>query len=308
MTDLHHLSTVATDAARAGGAVLRRLFGADGLDVRRKGENDFVTRADHESEAAVVGVIGNVFPEHAILAEEGGAFGGPADGTAEVEWIIDPLDGTTNFLQGLPVWCVSVACRRCAGRSGPDGGGELLAGAVYDPLGDRMFSAVRGGGARLDGAPIRVSERPGLDGAFLSTGYPFRAHAALDLYLGAFRDVFQSARAIRRCGAAALDLAFTAAGVYDGFFEFRLAPWDIAAGVLLIREAGGVVTDLDGGEGFLVRGNLVAGAPGVQRELRHAVARHADESALGRLTDAVGVAAPTEAGPQPVGSHAGRER
>ena len=299
MIDPDHLSAVAADAARAGGAVLRRLFGADGLDVRRKGENDFVTRADHESEEAVVGVIRNAFPEHAILAEESGAFGGPARGTAEVEWIIDPLDGTTNFLQGLPVWCVSVACRRCAGPSGGGGGAsdELLAGAVYEPLGDRLFSAVRGGGATLDGAPIRVSERPGLDGAFLSTGYPFRAHAALDLYLRAFREVFHSARAIRRCGAAALDLAFTAAGVYDGFFEFRLSPWDVAAGILLIREAGGTVTDLDGGDLVLTRGNLVAGAPGVQRELRRAVARHADEATLQGLTEngAASADAPVEA-------------
>jgi myo-inositol-1(or 4)-monophosphatase len=284
MIEPDHLAAVAVDAARAGGAVLRRLFGADALDVRRKGENDFVTRADHESEEAVVGVIRDSFPEHAILAEESGAFGGPTRGAAAVEWIIDPLDGTTNFLQGLPVWCVSVACRRCVAGE-PAGGGELLAGAVYEPLGDRMFSASRGGGATLDGRPLRVSGRPGLDGAFLSTGYPFRAHAALDLYLRAFREVFHSARAIRRCGAAALDLAFTAAGVYDGFFEFRLSPWDVAAGVLLIREAGGTVTDLDGGELFLTRGNLVAGAPGVQRELRRAVARHADEATLRDLTE-----------------------
>jgi len=265
------LLEAATDAARAGGVVLRRLFGTSGLEVRRKGANDFVSRADHESEEAVVGEILGRFPEHAILAEEAGALGG----SSEYEWVIDPLDGTTNFLQGLPVWCVSVACHR---------GGELLAGAVYEPLADRMFAAARGRGATLDGVAMAVSERAGLDGAFLATGYPFRAHAALDAYLGAFRDVFRQARAIRRCGAAALDLAFTAAGVYDGFFEFRLSPWDIAAGVLLIREAGGVVTDLDGGEGFLERGNLVAGARGVQEELRRTVARHADEAALARLT------------------------
>lgn len=265
------LLAAATDAARAGGAVLRRLFGTSTLDVRRKGANDFVTRADHESERAVVGVIRERFGDHAILAEEAGALVGSSD----YEWVIDPLDGTTNFLQGLPVWCVSVACHR---------GGDLLAGAVYEPLSDRMFAAAKGQGATLDGAPMTVSDRAGLDGAFLATGYPFRAHAALDAYLGAFRDVFRRCRAIRRCGAAALDLAFTAAGVYDGFFEFRLSPWDIAAGVLLIREAGGVVTDLDGGERFLERGNLVAGARGVQEELRQTVARHADEAALARLT------------------------
>lgn len=270
MTEETHelrLLDTATAAARSGGAVLRRLFGSGGLDVHRKGRNDFVTEADHESEDAVVAEIRRSFPDHGILAEERGALGG----SSACEWLIDPLDGTTNFLQGLPVFCVSVACHR---------GGEILAGAVYDPLLDRMYAATRGRGATLDGEPLRVSDRPGLDGAFLATGYPFRAHGALDRYLGAFREIFLEARAIRRCGAAALDLAHTAAGVFDGFFEFRLSPWDVAAGVLLIREAGGVVTDLDGGDRFLDHGNLVAGGPGVQPELRAAVARHADEAAL----------------------------
>lgn len=271
MTDELRLLDTATEAARAGGAVLRRLFGAASLDVRQKGENDFVTEADHASEDAVVAEIRRRFPHHSILAEERGALGG----SSEHEWVIDPLDGTTNFLQGLPAFCVSVACHR---------GGEVLAGAVYEPLLDRMFAAARGHGATLDGERIRISDRPGLNGAFLATGYPFRAHGALDRYLGAFREIFLRVRAIRRCGSAALDLAHTAAGVYDGFFEFRLSPWDIAAGVLLIREAGGVITDLDGGERFFEHGNVVAGAPGVQPALRAAIARHADEAALAHLT------------------------
>ena len=271
--ELRLLDTAAA-AARAGGAELRRRFGGRVLDVRSKGRNDFVTEADHLSEEAVVAEVRRAFPHHAILAEEGGALGG----SSEHEWLIDPLDGTTNFLQGLPVFCVSVACHRA---------GEILAGAVYEPLSDRMFAAARGHGATLEGVPIRVADRVGLDGAFLATGYPFRAHGALDRYLGAFREIFLQARAIRRCGAAALDLAHTAAGVYDGFFEFRLSPWDVAAGVLLIREAGGVVTDLDGGQGFLDSGNVVAGAPGVQPALRAAVARHADEAALADLTPAI---------------------
>ncbi len=264
------LLETATEAARAGGAILRRLFGSSALDVRRKGANDFVTRADRESEEAVVAALRGRFPDHRILTEEAGVL----DGGDEHEWVVDPLDGTTNFLQGLPVFCVSVACRRR---------GELLAGAVYEPLADRMFAALRGAGATLDGRPIRVSERSGLADAFLATGYPFRAHAALDLYLAAFREIFMEVRAIRRCGAAALDLAHTAAGVYDGFFEFRLSPWDLAAGVLLVREAGGLVSDLDGGERFLESGNVVAGGPGLQPELRRAVARHAGESVLAAL-------------------------
>ena len=146
-----------------------------------------------------------------------------------------------------------------------------------------MFTASAGGGAWWNGRRIAVSNRPGLAGAFLATGYPFRALATLDAYLAVFRDVFRQAKGIRRCGSAALDLAYTAAGVYDGFFEFRLSPWDIGAGVLLIAEAGGVVSDLDGGERYFAGGNLVAGAPGVQRELLAAVGRHASEAEIERL-------------------------
>ncbi len=263
-------------AARAGSEVLRRYFRSGDLDVARKGDNDFVTRADRESEAAVLGEIRRRFPGHRILAEEGGG-GGDGGPDSEYQWLVDPLDGTTNFLQGLPVWCVSVACRR---------GREVVAAVVLDPPGENLFTAALGSGARWNARPMAVSGHPGLSGSFLATGYPFRAHATLDVYLGVFREVFLAAKAIRRCGSAALDLAFTAAGVYDGFFEFRLSPWDIGAGVLLVREAGGTVTDVDGGEGFFAGGNVVAGSPAVQRELREAVARHASEADLDRLSPA----------------------
>jgi myo-inositol-1(or 4)-monophosphatase len=265
------LETLAAAAARAGGAELARLFGSTTLEVRAKGKNDFVTQADHASEAAVVATLRAAFPDHAILTEESGLLAGRDDA---VEWIVDPLDGTTNFLQGLPIWSVSVGCRHR---------GELVAGAIFEPLSGRLFSAARGAGARLDGRPIAVSARPAMAGAFLATGFPFRAHSAIDRYLGAFREVFQAAGAIRRCGSAALDLAYTACGVYDGFFEFRLSAWDIAAGALLITEAGGVITDLDGGAGFLESGNVVAGNRPVQRELLATVARHADEGTLALL-------------------------
>lgn len=265
------LAVLATAAARAGGAELARLFGSTTLEVRAKGRNDFVTQADHASEAAILRVLRAQFPDHSILTEESGLHGGE-EGT--VEWIVDPLDGTTNFLQGLPIWSVSVGCRHQ---------GQLVAGAIFEPLPGRLFSAARGGGAWLDGRPISVSGRPGLAGSFLATGFPFRAHSALDRYLDAFREVFQAAGAIRRCGSAALDLAYTACGVYDGFFEFRLSAWDIAAGALLIEEAGGVITDLDGEAGYLESGNVVAGNGAVQRELLETVARHADEGSLARL-------------------------
>jgi myo-inositol-1(or 4)-monophosphatase len=261
------LLDAAVAACRLGAAALTPLFRDTALEVRRKGENDFVTAADHASEEAIVAEIRRRFPQHRILAEEGRGAGGMGD----VEWLIDPLDGTTNFLQGLPVFCVSVACRR---------GGELLAGAVLDPVGDNLFTAARGAGAWWNGEPMRVSPRPGLAGAFLATGFPFRAHRTLDVYLGLFREVFLAVKAIRRCGSAALDLAYTAAGVYDGFFEFRLSPWDLGAGVLLIEEAGGRVTDLDGGQAYFAGGNVVAGGPAVQRELLAVVRRHTGEASL----------------------------
>jgi myo-inositol-1(or 4)-monophosphatase len=265
------LLSTATVAAHAGGQVLLRHFRDAGLAVHRKGEHDFVTEADHGSEEAVVAEIRRRHPGHRILAEEGGERVG---GTDAHEWLIDPLDGTTNFLQGLPVFCVSVACRR---------GGELLAGVVLDPLRDDLFTAARGAGAHWNGRPIHVSGRDGLDGAFLATGYPFKAKDALDLYLGIFHDAFLRTRSIRRCGAAALDLAHTAAGIYDGFFEFRLSPWDLGAGVLLVEEAGGRVSDLDGGGAYMAGGNVVAGAPGVHRDLLEITRRHAGEARLDEL-------------------------
>jgi myo-inositol-1(or 4)-monophosphatase len=258
-------------AAEAGAAVLKRYFRSADLEVRTKAANDFVTQADHESEAVLVAEILRRFPDHRILAEEG-SLNSAASG--EYEWVVDPLDGTTNFLQGLPVWAVSVACRK---------GNDLLAGVVLDPEGENVFTAAKGGGAFWNGRRMRVSNRPSLEGSFLATGYPFRAKAALDVYLKLFGGIFEQARAIRRCGAAALDLAYVAAGVYDGFFEFRLSPWDIAAGSLLIGQAGGLLSDLDGEASYLESGNVLAGNPGVHAGLLAMAKRHASEAALDRL-------------------------
>jgi myo-inositol-1(or 4)-monophosphatase len=266
------LRDAAVEAARAGAEVLDHWFRSGRLEVGVKGANDFVTQADRQSEAALVRVLLERFPDHRILAEEGTVHSGA---TSDLEWVIDPLDGTTNFLQGLPVWAVSIACRR---------GERVLAGVVFDPEGGNLFAAARGAGATWNGRPIRVSPRPSLDGAFLATGYPFRAKAALDLYLDLFRAVFARSRAIRRCGAAALDLAYTAAGIYDGFFELRLSPWDIAAGALLVEEAGGVLCDFDGGAGHFASGNVLAGPAGVVDGLRAAVvACGAREAAIDAL-------------------------
>ena len=269
----------AVAAAEAGADRLRPYFRGSGLDVRWKSRTDLVTRADNESEEAILGEIRRRFPEHSILAEEGGASGGQAD----YQWIVDPLDGTSNFLQGLPIYGISVACRH---------GDELVAGVILDPQGGNVFAAARGGGATWNGSPMTVSDRAGLEGGFVATGYPFRSKETLDLYLGCFREVFQHVRSLRRCGAAAVDLAYTAAGVYDGFFEFRLSAWDIAAGAVLIREAGGVVTDLDGGDRFLDTGNIIAGGAAVHRDLRAAIARHADEARV-EASDPRGVPEPS---------------
>jgi myo-inositol-1(or 4)-monophosphatase len=245
-------------AARAGGDVLVSFWrnlphGA----VEEKQQNDYVTRADRESEDAILRTIRERFPDDAFLGEEGGIREGRG-GDGRI-WIVDPLDGTSNFVSGFPFWCVSIAAMEA---------GSLTAAVVWDPLRDELYSASRGGGAFRNAERLSVSGRSGLDGAFLATGFPFRYRHRIDAYLALFRAAFLEARAIRRAGSAALDLAYVAAGVFDGFFEFHLSPWDIAAGALLIREAGGVVTDFDGDDRFLERGNVIAGTAGVAEGLR----------------------------------------
>ena len=252
MSGCDALLEVATRAARAGGEILEGYWRSlPRGSISEKQKHDFVTHADQESEEAIVSRIRESFPDDGFLGEEGGRRG---SGDEARTWIIDPLDGTTNFIAGFPFWCVSVGVRER---------GEIVAGVVWDPLRRELYSAERGAGAFRNGERLRVTGRPGLEGAFLSTGFPFRSKDRLDLYLALFRDLFQHARAIRRAGSAALDLANVAAGVFDGFFEFRLSVWDIAAGALLIEEAGGRITDFDGGDRLWERGNIVAGPPGV---------------------------------------------
>lgn len=264
------LAALAAAAAQIGAEALVARFRDRSVRYHAKAKYDLVSDADRESEASIVGFLQQEVPDHKILSEEAG-FLGPA--AAGYEWIIDPLDGTHNFLQGLPTWGVSVACRQ---------GDDVVAGVIHDPLGGNVFVTSRGGGSRWNGERMLVSDCGGLDGSFLATGYPFRARGTVDTYLRVFKDVFLHARAIRRCGAACLDLAYTAAGVYDGFFEFCLSAWDIAAGALLIQEAGGVITDLDGGHAYLIHGNVVAGNTMVHEELLAAVRTHADEEVLAR--------------------------
>ncbi len=244
----------AVAAARMGGEVLKNNLGAlSETDISTKGSFDFVTRVDRESEEAVIGTIRESFPDHRFLAEE--TLKEEAGG---YRWIIDPLDGTTNYIHGYPAFAVSVALEH---------EGEVVVGVVLDPLRDELFTAVKGGGAELNGSPIRVAPFTGLDRALIATGFPFRSKEMLDDYLRLFKRVFLKVSGIRRAGAAALDFAHLAAGRCDGFFELGLSPWDIAAGGLLITEAGGIVTDFGGGGDYLDSGNIVAGVPEVHTSL-----------------------------------------
>ena len=271
------LLEVAARAARRGGEVLRESYGDPSLEAEEKERNDFVSRVDRDSEAAIVSEILDAFPNHLVLAEEGGVLGdgdGDGDGDQAFQWVVDPLDGTTNYLRGLPYFCVSIACLHH---------NEEVVAVTYDPNRDEIFTAMAGRGAWLNDLAIEVPGNSRLEGAFLATGFPFKAHPALEVYLAIFHELFLHARSIRRCGAAALDLAYTAAGVYDGFFEFRLQPWDLAAGALLVREAGGRVSDLDGGSSYLAGGNVLAASPALHAELIEVISHHTSEGGMDEL-------------------------
>lgn len=264
---------LATAAAKIGGEVLVGYWeqlGKEHADF--KGRNDWVSKADRESEEAIKRFILAHCPNDSILGEESGETVARVGGSDRT-WIIDPLDGTSNYLQHFPMWCVSIALRE---------GEEMIAGVVYDPLREHVFAAERGSGAFRNGARMEVSDHPGLAASFIATGFPFRAQKHLDTYCAIFRDVIAISKGVRRAGSAALDLAYTAAGVFDGFFELHLALWDVAAGSLLVREAGGIVTDFSGGNRFYERGNIVGAAPPVHRELLELIGQHAREEELDR--------------------------
>jgi myo-inositol-1(or 4)-monophosphatase len=249
-------------ARRAGEIMIRHLNQLEALEVAEKSRNDFVTRVDQLCEAAIIEVIKDHYPEHAILAEESGA-----SGEHEVQWIIDPLDGTTNYVHGFPVFSVSIAVTQ---------GGELRHGVVYDPMRQEIFSASRGEGAQLDGRKIRVSKRTNLRHALVATGFPFRlGEAQVDTYLGMLRAVMLETAGVRRPGSAALDLCYVAAGRVDAFWELGLSKWDVAAGALIVREAGGRISDYRGTDAYLETGNVVAGTPKVYAALSKLLAPHA---------------------------------
>jgi myo-inositol-1(or 4)-monophosphatase len=252
---MHPLLNIAVSAARRGGDIITRHVGRiDRLTIKTKAQNDFVSQVDRLAEEEIIYTIRKAHPDHAILAEESGAQGS----NDEFVWVIDPLDGTTNFLHGFPVFSVSIALKIR---------GRLEHGVVYDPMRQELFTASRGSGAQVDGKRMRVSPQKTLDGALIGTGFPFRENHNIDLYMKMFETVVRKTAGIRRAGSAALDLAYVAAGRMDGFWELGLKEWDIAAGVLMIQEAGGLSGQLDGTSNYPGNGDILAGGEKIFKAL-----------------------------------------
>ena len=245
---------IAIKAARlAGKIIIHAQDNLESLAIIEKGRNDFVSKIDRQAEEIIIETIKKAYPEHAILGEESGEID---VGRSETLWIIDPLDGTTNFLHGFPQFCVSIAVQDR---------GVVTHGVVYDPVRDELFTASRGRGAQMNGKRLRVSNLDKLDRALLGTGFPFREFGFLDNYINLFKTLLPKCAGIRRAGAAALDLAYVAAGRLDGFWEFGLKPWDVAAGGLFIQEAGGWVTTLEGNKDYINGHNILPASPKIHQ-------------------------------------------
>jgi myo-inositol-1(or 4)-monophosphatase len=265
---MHPMLNVAVKAARRAGRIITRAsVDLDAIKIARKQQNDFVTEVDRASEDAIIETLLSAYPGHSILAEESGLRtahkagpAGPRRATSELAreaehlWIIDPLDGTTNFIHGLPQYAVSIALMER---------GQITQAVVYDPNRDELFTASKGRGAFLNDRRVRVSRRTKLDEALVGTGFPYRKLDQLDRYLAMFKVFTEKTAAVRRPGAAALDLAYVACGRYDGFFELGLSPWDVAAGALLVTEAGGLIGDFRGDANHVFGDEVVAANPKV---------------------------------------------
>jgi myo-inositol-1(or 4)-monophosphatase len=259
---MHPMLTNAVKAARQAGDIINfasRDLGQ--LKIQTKSFNDFVSEVDQAAEKAIIDTLKNAYPDHGFLGEEGGDVNKEADNI----WIIDPLDGTTNFLHSFPQYCVSIALQQ---------NGVLTQAVIYDPVRNDLFTATKGRGAFLNDKRIRVSSRIKLQETLISTGFPFREFSYLDSYMDMLKDMIKSTTGIRRPGSAALDLAYVAAGFSDGFFELNLSAWDIAAGGLLVQEAGGIVGDFEGNESWLKTGNIVAANPKIFAQMLQVVAPH----------------------------------
>jgi myo-inositol-1(or 4)-monophosphatase len=254
------LNTAVKAARRAGNIIIRATRNLDLVAFKEKAANDFVSEVDREAEQAIIRTLHDAYPGHAILAEESGA-----SGDSEYQWVVDPLDGTTNFMHGFPQFAVAIALRHR---------GVITQAVIYDPSRNDLFTSSRGRGAFLNDQRIRVSKRAQLRSSLLGTGFPFRQLEHIDVYLAILRDMMRGAAGVRRAGSAALDLAYVAAGRLDGFWEFGLSPWDIAAGALLITEAGGLIGGPTGEDTHMDTGNVVAGNPKIFVELLRAISPH----------------------------------
>ena len=258
---MHPMLNTAIKAARqAGNVILRYSDKLDRLAVETKGRNDFVSDVDRDAEAEIIYVIRKAYPDHAILAEESGSYDG-----SSYQWVIDPLDGTTNFLHGYPQYAVSIALLDK---------GKLDQAVVYDPLRNELFTASRGAGAQLNDRRIRVSRATRMSDALLGTGFPFKQFDNLETWIDSFRALLPLTSGVRRAGSAALDLVHVACGRLDGFWEIGLKPWDIAAGALIIEEAGGIVSDFVGERNYLESGNIVAGTPRIHGDILKQLTPH----------------------------------
>ncbi|NIP17872.1 MAG: inositol monophosphatase [Xanthomonadales bacterium] len=254
----HPAINVAVKAARQAGELMRRqLQQVDSIPVTRKARHDYVSDVDRACEAEIVREISRFYPDHAFLGEEGGR-----RGEGEIVWVVDPLDGTSNYLHGIPHFAVSIAQQV---------NGRTEHAVVFDPVRDEMYTASRGGGAFLNQQRIRVSARPGLEGAILATAFPFRYRQHMKTYMHIFNRLWDQVEDVRRAGTASLDLAYVAAGRVDGFFEIGLKPWDVAAGTLLVREAGGVVTDFAGNDRVEESDSVMAAPFKVMTQMRRII-------------------------------------
>ncbi len=293
---LHPMLNVAIKAARTAGTLINRAaLDVESVRVSVKQTNDFVTEVDQAAEAAIIDTLLTAYPDHAIWAEESGKRPGKHGGADHV-WIIDPLDGTTNFIHGFPVYCVSIALMV---------GNRIEQAVIYDPSRNDLFCATRGRGAYLNDRRIRVAKRTTLRDCLLSTGFPFRPGDSFQTYLQLFGDVMPRVAGLRRPGSAALDLAYVAAGFTDGFFEAGLAPWDIAAGALLVTEAGGLVGNFTGEADFLEQKECLAANPKIYGQLVGLTGKYSkfasagDKAALRQARANNGAAAAAAAPAQP---------
>ena len=263
---MHPMLSVAVKAARQAGDIIN--FAARDLGqlkIQTKTYNDFVSEVDHAAEKAIIDTLKHAYPDHGFLGEESG----DTNKDAENIWIIDPLDGTTNFLHNFPQYCVSIALQQK---------GVLTQAVIYDPVRNDLFTATKGRGAFLNDKRIRVSSRTKLQQSLIATGFPFRDFAHLDTYMAMLKDMIKKTVGIRRPGSAALDLAYVAVGWVDGFFEINLSTWDIAAGGLLVQEAGGIVGDFEGNESWLKTGNIVAANSKVFAQMLQTLSPHLTEN------------------------------